>query len=364
LPVHLPASLGVASERYVKTSDFDFELPPALIAQHPPAARDAARMLVLRRASAVTEHARVTDLPGLLSPGDLLVANDTRVLPARLFGERAGTGGRAEVLLLEPLEDGDWTAFLRAGGRPRAGDELVLAGGEMRATVVAAEPGRVRLRLRCERPLDEVLEAHGVPPLPPYIRRPRGVTPATAEDRARYQTVFARAPGAVAAPTAGLHFTPELLSACRARGIGWATITLHVGPGTFRPVRAEDPTRHAMESERFEVGADAARRIAEARAAGGRVVAVGSTVVRTLESVARAGGDAAEARTGRTDLFIRPPFEFRAVGAMLTNFHLPRSTLLMMVCALAGRDFVLDAYREAVRMGYRFYSYGDCMLIL
>lgn len=347
----------------MKTSDFDYRLPPELIAQHPLADRTAARMMVLDRARQTLTHSHVRDLPGLLRPGDLLVVNDTRVIPARLLGVKAGTGGKVELLLLEDLGAGRWEALCGASRRPRPGARLIMAGGRITATVASWEPdGRVTVDLASDRPLLEVLNDAGLTPLPPYIRRDYsgGDRP---EDRRDYQTVYAREPGAVAAPTAGLHLTDALLAELAARGIHRVTVTLHVGLGTFRPVDAEDVDDHRMESERYVVPEATADAIAATRASGGRVVAVGSTVVRTLESVAARHG-AVRAASGRTDLFIRGDYPFKAVDAMLTNFHLPRSTLLMMVSSLAGREFVRRAYEEAVARQYRFYSFGDCMLIL
>jgi S-adenosylmethionine:tRNA ribosyltransferase-isomerase len=296
------------------------------------------------------------------------VLNDTRVIPARLYGHKVGTGGRVELLLLEELAPGAWSALCGLSRRPRPGARLELAGGTLVAEVVEWRPaGGVVVRLQADRPLLEVLEAVGVPPLPPYIKRkvvPGGAPPAAAgQDRERYQTVYAREPGAVAAPTAGLHFTRELLAELERAGIGQAMVTLHVGMGTFKPVAVEDVAAHPMEAERYTVPAATAERVNATRAAGGRVVAVGSTAVRTLETVADADGRVAPG-TGRTAIYIYPPYRFRAVDGLLTNFHLPRSTLLMMVSALAGHELTMAAYREAIRERYRFYSYGDCMLIL
>lgn len=348
----------------MRTSDFDFVLPPDLIAQEPLPERDASRMLVLDRATGALEHRRVSDLPDYLHPGDLLVVNDTRVIPARVFGRRQDTGGRVELLLLESGNDDVWVSYYRASGQPRAGLTLDLADGKIHGEVLDTLPGgRIRLRLRSEGPLQEVLEEHGVPPLPPYIKRTPGEDPRTDRDRSRYQTVYARLAGAVAAPTAGLHFTPGLLQRLETRGVQRCSVTLHVGPGTFKPVSCDEVQDHTMEDERYTVPAEAALAVNDTRTRGGRVVAVGSTTVRTLETVAREHGRVVAAE-GRSGLFIYPPFAFRAVDMMLTNFHLPRSTLVMMVSALAGRKRVLAAYAEAVRLGYRFYSYGDCMLIV
>ncbi len=349
----------------MKTAEFTYALPPELIAQSPLPERAQSRMMVVDRRGGAIRHARVADLPGILRPGDLLVLNDTRVIPARLFGRKSDTGGRVEVLLVEETAPDEWDVLWRASRPPRPGSGLELAGGCIRAEVL--EPprhGLLRVRLHYQGNFMELLEAHGQPPLPPYIKRPAGgnAPEQTAEDRRRYQTVFARQPGAVAAPTAGLHFTDSLLADLAARGIRNVKITLHVGPGTFRPVTCASIADHRMDAERFIVPAETADAFNAARHAGGRVVAVGSTVVRTLETAA--GPDGLAAGAGRSSLFIHPPYRFRAVDAMLTNFHLPASTLLMMVSALAGLELTRQAYALAVRERYRFYSYGDCMLIL
>jgi S-adenosylmethionine:tRNA ribosyltransferase-isomerase len=320
-------------------------------------------MMVLCRDTGALSHGHAADLPAHLRPGDVLVLNDTRVIPARVFGVRNDTGGRVEVLFLEEAAPGEWEVYYRASGPARAGQGISLAAGAIAGEIARVEPGgRVRLKVRSERPLPEILDEQGHPPLPPYIKRPRGGAPAAA-DRDRYQTVYARQPGAVAAPTAGLHLTAEMLRRIEAQGVRIATLTLHVGPGTFRPVKVEDPSEHAMESERYAIPPETAAAVRTARAKGGRVVAVGTTTVRALESVFSEAG-AVVAREGRTALFIREPCRFGVVDALLTNFHLPRSTLLMLVCAFAGRDRVMNAYREAVAARYRFYSYGDCMLIV
>ena len=348
----------------MKTADFDYDLPADRIAQEPCADRTAARMMVVDRASGALTHRHVRDLPCCLREGDLLVVNDTRVIPARLLGVKATTGGRVELLLLEERAPGRWEALCGASRRPRPGTRLVMAGGRMVATVAEwSADGRITVDLAADGPIVEVLEQVGLTPLPPYIRRSPAEAGPQGHDRVDYQTVYARVPGAVAAPTAGLHLTEALLQELERQGVGRAAVTLHVGMGTFKPVDADEVEAHRMEYERFEVPESTAAAIRATRARGGRVVAVGSTVVRTLESVAaRAGG--VVAATGRTDLFIRPPYRFLAVDAMLTNFHLPRSTLIMMVSALAGTELVRTAYRTAVEERYRFYSYGDCMLIV
>ena len=343
-------------------AQFDYALPPDRIAQEPAEPRDAARLLVLDPRSGAREDARVRDLPRLLRAGDCLVVNDTRVLPARLFGRIAGMERDAEVLLLHPVgpRDDDWAALLRPARRCPVGTILVLADGAARATVIAREEqGRARVRLDGAGSVQAFLEAHGVPPLPPYIRRYRKPG---GEDWARYQTVYADRPGAVAAPTAGLHFTGALLAALEARGVELHRVTLHVGPGTFRPVRAERVADHRVEAERFEVCEATATAVGRARREGRRVVAVGTTTVRVLETVAAPDGSVAPG-AGWTDLTIVPGHRFRAVDALLTNFHLPRSSLLLLVSAFAGRERVLDAYAHAVAAGYRFYSYGDAMLL-
>ncbi len=347
------------------TRDFEYELPPELIAQEPPEVRSAARMMVLDRARERIEHRRVTDLPAFLAPGDRLVLNDTKVFPARVFGRWEDTPGRCEVLLVEPVEGADcWTALCRSARPALPGRRMLLAEGELTATILDRdERGQLTLQLHARQPLFDLLERYGAPPVPPYIRRTRG-DDRTPLDRARYQTVYAREIGSVAAPTAGLHFTPELLDQLERSGVGNTRITLHVGPGTFKPVQTEDPEAHRMDSERYGVTSEAAAAIEATRERGGRVVAVGSTSVRTLETIAAAHRGRIVAGQGRSALFIRPPYRFLVTDALLTNFHLPRSTLLMMVSAFAGRERVLAAYAEAVRERYRFFSYGDCMLIV
>ncbi len=340
------------------TSDFDYALPPELIAQAPLAERDASRLLVLDRGSGALAHRRFTDFPELVAPGDLVVVNDSRVIPARLKPRRPG-GGSAEVLLVSREAGGTWRALVRPGARIRPGATLAL--GEDAIEVLATLPGgqrRVRLASRGGESDDAILARHGQVPLPPYITREP-----EAADRDRYQTIYAAPPGSVAAPTAGLHFTRATLARLAARGARVARLTLHVGPGTFRPVRAADPARHRLESEAFEVPEAVARAVAETRSAGGRLWAVGTTVTRALESQAEPDGTV-HPGAGATSLFIRPGHTFRVVDHLVTNFHLPRSTLLMLVAAFAGRERVLAAYGEAIRMRYRFYSYGDAMLIL
>ena len=340
------------------TRDFDFDLPESSIAQRA-APRGESRLLVLDREGA-ERHRRISDLPGLLHPGDLLVLNDTRVIPARLYGHRmlpsGEPGGRMEILLVERVGAQEWEALARPGKRARPGTGIVFDAGLSAEVLERREDGRVRLRF--SEPVEGHLDRLGHIPLPPYIHRADDLA-----DRERYQTVYARRPGAIAAPTAGLHFTEELLREIEAAGIATATVTLHVGIGTFKPVSAERVEEHRMESERWEIGEETAAAIRRTRERGGRIVAVGTTVVRTLESAARETPAEIRAGSGATELFITPGFRFRAVDVLLTNFHLPRSTLLMLVSAFAGRERVLATYAEAVREGYRFYSYGDAMLV-
>jgi S-adenosylmethionine:tRNA ribosyltransferase-isomerase len=350
----------------MNTSDFDYELPSERIAQEPPKERDGGRMMVLDRAAQTIRHARFTDLPDFLDAGDLVVVNDTRVIPARVFGRKArpGTGGKVELLLLEDLGRGEWDVLMRTRRRPDPGEQIVLGDGAATATLLAdGELGRARVKIESDRPFLEVLDGIGLPPLPPYIQRKAEQGGLRPEDKVRYQTVYAREPGAVAAPTAGLHFTPAVFERLAAKGVDKVSVTLHVGIGTFRPVKVDVVEEHRMDEERWWIPEDTARRITETKAAGHRVVAVGTTTSRTLESAA-ARPEGFGAGHGRTDIFIYPPYRFRMVDAMVTNFHLPKSTLIMMISAFAGREFVLRAYREAIKEGYYFYSYGDCMLIL
>lgn len=345
----------------MRTDDFDYDLPPELIAQEPPPSREDARLLVLDRASGAIQHRGIADLPDLLQPGDLLVVNDTRVIPARLFARRS-TGGRVEVFLLAPAaSQGTWTALVRAGGSIQPGEDLEVEGaGDAVRLVERTGPGTWLVGAR-DGDLAALMERAGRMPLPPYIRR-AAADPRDALDRERYQTVFARAPGAVAAPTAGLHLTDALLARLAARGVARASVTLHVGLGTFKPIESDTVEGHVMHEEPYEVPAETAAAIARTRAAGGRVVAVGTTSVRTLEAAAGPDG-VPKAGAGATSLFISPGYRFKTVDALLTNFHLPRSTLVVLVSAFAGRERVLAAYREAAVRRYRFYSYGDAMLI-
>ena len=342
----------------MRTSDFDYDLPPELIAQQA-APRATSRMLVLHRGTGEIEHRWVRDFPRYLDPNDTVLLNDTRVIPARIFASRP-TGRRFELLLLHGREGGRWEALVRPSARARVGERLVLEDGGYVIPEERLDEGRWVLGF--DPILDlERMDGVGETPLPPYIQRPSGPEP---QDRERYQTVYAANPGAVAAPTAGLHFDDGLLAEVEESEARIALLTLHVGLGTFRPVAVEDVAEHRMHSEWCRFSAEAAAAVNEALAERRRLVCVGTTTVRAVEGALAAGGGRVGAGEFWTDIFITPGFEFRGVGAMLTNFHLPRSTLLMLVSALAGRDRVLAAYAEAVREGYRFYSYGDAMLIV
>ncbi|HET9329903.1 MAG TPA: tRNA preQ1(34) S-adenosylmethionine ribosyltransferase-isomerase QueA [Steroidobacteraceae bacterium] len=340
----------------MRRQDFSYDLPAELIAQAPPAERAAGRMLVLDAGSGAVADRTIRDLPACLAPGDLLVLNDTRVVAARVFGHKP-SGGRVEILLERPLSGQEALAQLSASKPIREGLEVSTAGGVVRVVRREGELWCISL----PQPALEFFEHVGEVPLPPYIRRP-----AAAADRERYQSIFAREPGAVAAPTASLHFDAALVAALEARGVQRTLVTLHVGAGTFQPLRGEELATHTLHAERAAVGTAACAAIAAARARGGRVVAVGTTVVRALESAALAAGTQPATLTpwaGDTRLFITPGFAFRVCDALLTNFHLPESSLLMLVCAFAGRPAVLAAYAHAVRARYRFFSYGDAMLI-
>lgn len=350
----------------MRMADFDYELPPEAIAQEPVEPRDASRLLVLHRGQGRLEHRIFRDLPEYLRPQDVLVVNESRVRPARLVGEKEGTGGVVELLLLRPDPDGAWECLARPGRRVRPGHRLLFGGGELRAEVLpslAGSPAGVRrVRLEHEGSLDEVLERLGRVPLPPYIHRELA-------DPERYQTVYAKETGSAAAPTAGLHFTPELLDRIRGMGVQVVPVVLHVGLDTFRPVTEDEAEEHPMHQEYYAIPPETARAVNEARARGGRVVAVGTTSVRALESAAlraeeEGTGERIAAGSGWTGLYIYPGYRFRAVDALVTNFHLPRSTLLLLVSAFASRETILEAYRVALAEGYRFYSFGDAMLIL
>jgi S-adenosylmethionine:tRNA ribosyltransferase-isomerase len=347
----------------MKVADFDYTLPPARIAQFPAATREDARLLVLSRDSGTTSHGSIRDLTRHLARGDLLVVNDTRVFPARLLGRRVPSGGTVECLLLARLDEERWEALMHPGQKLRPGGRVVF---ERDGRVLEGEVlerrffGRrvIRLWAAGGRDVDDAIEAIGHVPLPPYIHRPD-----EALDRERYQTVYATRRGSVAAPTAGLHLTDALFRQLETNGVERVAVTLHVGYGTFKPVRADFVEEHHVDAERFVVSEEAASAINTARGQGRRIVAVGTTTTRTLESAVDPDGRIRPG-SGETDLFIRPGHQFRVVSGLLTNFHLPRSSLLMLVCAFAGREPTLAAYREAVERGYRFYSYGDAMLIL
>ena len=339
------------------TSDFDFHLPADLIAQRPLERRDESRMMVVDRKRGSIEHRRFRDLAELIPSGDALVLNRTRVFRARLLGTR-DSGAPAEILLLKPLEANRYEAMVSPGGKLKPGRRVTIASG-FSAEILEVTDRRTRIvQLIGDEPLDALIERHGHVPLPPYIDRPDA-----SDDAERYQTVYARESGSVAAPTAGLHFTPELLATLRQSGVRQVEILLHVGAGTFKPVEVGDPAAHVMHEERFAVSEDAAAAIDAARREGGSVWAVGTTTVRTLESVADDAGHVAAA-SGDTAIFIRPGYRFRAVDHLITNFHLPRSTLIMLVAAFAGYELTMAAYREAIAERYRFYSYGDAMAII
>ena len=348
----------------MKVSDFDFDLPAHLIAQAPTPERGASKLLVLRKDSGRTEHAAVTDLPKILQKGDLLVVNDSKVFPARLLGVRVPSGGAVECLLLCTQEDGHWDALVHPGQKLKPGSRVVFRGRrhELHGEILARHfHGRRTIKLWTEdgTNVEDAIDEIGHIPLPPYIKR--NDEPA---DRDRYQTIYARERGSIAAPTAGLHFTPELLASLDERGIERAAITLHVGYGTFQPIRVDQVEAHSAERERFSIDEATAEIINRAKREKRRIIAVGTTTTRALESAAISGNGAIIPRSEWTDLFIYPGFAFRIVDGLMTNFHLPQSSLLMLVSAFAGQDVVLAAYREAVTRGYRFYSYGDAVVIL
>jgi S-adenosylmethionine:tRNA ribosyltransferase-isomerase len=346
----------------MRTSDFDYELPPELIAREPARPRDSSRMMLLDRKTGRCTDSCFRDLPEFLDPSDVLVLNDTRVIRARIYGrlERAsGTMRDLEVLFAAPLANNTWEVLCRPGKRIRTGDRIIFGNGALEGVFGETRDHGLRLlQLDSTEPIEKFLEAHGHVPLPPYIERED-----TAADAEEYQTVYARTPGAVAAPTAGLHFTPSMFDRIRARGIEILQITLHVGIGTFIPVRSEDPAGHVLKPERYSISEETASRLNAAREERRRIIAVGTTTTRTLEYVIHTHARFTPG-SGQADLFILPGYEFKAVAGMLTNFHLPKSTLIMLVSAFAGRESILSAYRHAVAERYRFYSYGDCMLIL
>jgi S-adenosylmethionine:tRNA ribosyltransferase-isomerase len=345
----------------MQIAEFDYQLPEELIAQHPLARRDAARMLILNRAEQNWHDSQFAELPSFVRAGDVVVLNNTRVFPARLAGTREPSGGRVELFLINEREPQIWEALARPARRLQKGAHVQFGAGRLRAEIVEAlDDGRRLLRFDCDESFETLLEELGQTPLPPYIKR---AGESFDEDRERYQTVYARSRGAIAAPTAGLHFTPQVLEELKARGARVAEVTLHVGYGTFEPVRALELKDHRVAPERSVISRETAEVINEARASGGRILAVGTTTTRALESAVSEGGEV-EAGAREAELTITPGYKFRVVDALLTNFHLPRSSLLVLVSSFAGRDLVLAAYRHAVATRYRFYSYGDCMLIL
>lgn len=340
----------------MKTSDFYYDLPQELIAQTPLERRDASRLMVMDRRTGALEHRHFSDILDYLNPGDALVVNNSRVLPARLLGHRP-TGGAVEVLLLRDCGGDTWECLTKPGRKTQPGQQLCFGDGSLTATVTGAlEDGKKLVQFHYEGIFLEVLERLGKMPLPPYIH-------AELADQERYQTVYSKVNGSAAAPTAGLHFTPELLAQVRAKGVRIAEVTLHVGLGTFRPVKADEITEHHMHSELCMLDETAAQILNETRRAGGRIVCVGTTSCRTLESLVQPDGSFCPASRW-TDIFIYPGYEFKAMDALITNFHLPESTLLMLVSAFSSREAILNAYREAVAQRYRFFSFGDAMLIL
>ena len=347
-----------------KLSLYDYPLPREYIAQHPLPRRDASRLMILYRTSGRLEHRHFWNLPEYLREGDSLVLNNSRVLHARLVGERS-TGGRVKLLLIEEVDtpaSGRWRVIFEARGIPREGEELGIEGGSLRGRLLSRISSRQWIiQLEPRENIREVLERTGRMPLPPYIKRPLEKDPYLSQDRERYQSVIATQPGSIAAPTACLHFTKELLREISQKGVEIIFLTLHVGLGTFIPIKTHDITQHTMEREYYELGPEAVRRLNETKRRGGRIIAVGSTSLRVLETAAK--GELSPS-SGWTNLFIYPPYEFKLVDALLTNFHLPRSTLLVLVSTFAGRERILKAYSVAKKEGYRFYSYGDAMLIL
>lgn len=340
----------------MKTSDFSFDLPPELIAQHPLEQRDSSRLMVLNRANGDVTHRHFYDLPAYVQPGDCMVFNNSRVIPARLMGHVVGRTAPIEVLLLTDQGDGLWECLTRPGRKTREGAELTFGDGLLTATIEQVQPDGNRLiRFHYEGIFMELLDKLGTMPLPPYIKE-------KLEDPERYQTVYSKTPGSAAAPTAGLHFTKELLARLEQRGVKLAFLTLHVGLGTFRPVKEDEVTDHVMHSEYYSVDTETAAVINNARADGGAIWAVGTTACRTLETIADENGHV-QAQSGWTDIFIYPGYHFKAVDHLLTNFHLPESTLLMLVSAFASREQILSAYRQAVNEKYRFFSFGDAMLL-
>lgn len=344
----------------MKITDFDYELPAELIAQAPLEERDASRMLVLDRSKQEWADTSFKEFPRYLRPKDVVVVNNSRVIPARLNGQREGSGGQVEIFLVREIETHVWEALVRPGARLKKGSRAIFGEGKLIAEMMDDPGAELRhVRFQCEGSFDDTLAEIGSTPLPPYIKRPSGVSKS---DRERYQTVYSKHRGAIAAPTAGLHFTPDVLAQV-AEIASIAEITLHVGYGTFEPVRVDDVAEHSVSSERFEISETAAQTINDAHARGGRVIVVGTTTMRALESAATEDGHVVSG-SGVASLTIKPGYHFRIANALLTNFHLPQSSLLLLVSAFAGREFVLRAYEHAVSQRYRFYSYGDCMLIL
>lgn len=344
----------------MQISDFDYELPEDLIAQHPLAERDASRMLIVDRATQSWRDSRFQELLDYLTDKDVLVLNNTRVFPARLRGRRWPSGGSIELLLLREVEDKTWEALTRPGRRLRIGSEIEFE-ANLRAKVIGSHDDGLRtIKFQSSEPLDTVIDKIGEPPLPPYIKRQSGESKG---DQDRYQTIYANQRGSIAAPTAGLHFTSSVLKAIQERGVRVVELTLHVGYGTFEPVRVQNIFEHRVAAESFSISDEVAAIINQAHSAGGRIVAVGTTTARALESAAAAPGQV-KAQSGFAALTIFPGYSFQIVDALLTNFHLPRSSLLVLVCAFAGREFMLETYRHAVEERYRVYSYGDCMFIL
>jgi S-adenosylmethionine:tRNA ribosyltransferase-isomerase len=340
----------------MQLSEFDFPFDSSLIAAHPSLPRDHARLLVLQPLDRSLAHRRVDELPDLLQAGDLLVVNNTKVLAARVAGRKRPSGAEVEILFVKDLGDAIWEVLIKGTFRP---GQMIEMDAGVSAVVIERTPTRTTVRIESPIPLSEWLRQYGRMPLPPYLKRAP-----TDQDREWYQTLFAQHEGAIAAPTAGLHFTPELVTRLQQRRIGLTTVTLHVGVGTFKPVTVDQIEDHRMGAEWLEVGTEAVRAIEQVQATGGRIVAVGTTVVRALETAARAAEGQIRPYRGETDMFMTPGFSFKVVDALLTNFHLPRTTLLMLVSAFAGTAFLRQAYAEAVRERYRFYSYGDAMLVL
>ena len=344
----------------MNVSEFDFQLPPELIAQYPSPRRGDSRLMVVDRQSGEVNHTHFSLLPQFLQAADLLVLNNTMVFPARLQGHKEGTSGKVEVLLTKRLTTNCWEALVRPGRRLRSGDRVIFGKGELQATIVErGERGKRVLQFHYRGDFFQLLERLGNPPLPPYIKRPP-----TAEDRLRYQTIYAEERGAIAAPTAGLHFTKKVLSSLKTQGVKQVAITLHIGVGTFQPIEVEKVEKHIMEEEYYRITPGAATTLNHALEEGRRIIAVGTTTTRALESASSSTTKGIPPGEGWTDLFIYPGYQFKLVKALFTNFHLPRSSPLILLCAFAGRELIMEAYLQAVASRYRFYSYGDCMLIL